>query len=98
MVELVTWTSDEENPSHHIKIDITAPDFKTQTYVRLVTNGNKYCPIPSFAFNEVPVGMIVGIAVGFAVLLAVAIVFMFLFRRKKRQLHDKAVDVSNMIP
>jgi hypothetical protein len=98
MVELITWTSDEENPSHHVKIDITAPDFKTQAYVRLVTNGNKYCPIPWFAFNEVPVGMIVGIAVGFAVLLAVAIVLVFLFRRKKRLLYEKAVDVSNMMP
>jgi hypothetical protein len=98
MVELVTWTSHEENPSHHVKIDIKAPEFKTQAYVRLVTNGNKYCPIPWFKLSEVPVGMIVGIAVAFAVLLGVALFLVFLFRRKKRQQHEKAVNASNMIP
>jgi hypothetical protein len=82
--ELVTWRSNSEDLSEFLEIDIMSPDFRPKTYVRFVTNGNKYMPIQWFKMALLPVWIIVIAVVGFVVLVGVVIVVVMLYRRRRR--------------
>jgi hypothetical protein len=83
--EVVTWQSDSEDLSEFLEIDALSPEFATDRYVRLVTNGNRYTPIAWFELAVFPLWIVGVVAGAFAALLAVVGVLVVIVRRRGRR-------------